>query len=77
VGSDVFGPTVLLLDGVEHDPTTFGKMNFSQMVLIPALSGRLLRFRGDIMHAVPRPPLAYLDPEVITFIYIFSYTYVA
>ena len=34
-----------------------------ELAIVPALTGRLLRFDGDIMHAVPRPALGYLDPE--------------
>ena len=60
----MFGPTVLLLEGVKPDETALqDEEQFSHVVLIPALPGRLLRFKGDIMHAVPRPPLAYFDPE--------------
>jgi len=33
------------------------------MAIIPAVKGRLLRFDGNLMHAVPRPALGYLDPE--------------
>ena len=28
--------------------------------VVPAVTNRLLRFRGDALHAVPQPPLAYL-----------------
>lgn len=34
----------------------------SDMAIVAAKSGRLLRFRGDLAHGVPRPPLAYFDP---------------
>ena len=31
------------------------------MIVVPARPSRLLRFSGDIMHSVPRPPLSYID----------------
>ena len=52
IGSDVQGPTVLLLN------------NYSVLITVPAVSNRLLRFKGDVIHAVPRPPLAYIDSEL-------------
>lgn len=57
VGEDVHGPTVVFHDSKEGASKTFDKIT-----IVPAVSGRLLRFKGDMMHAVPRPPLAYLDP---------------
>jgi hypothetical protein len=35
---------------------------FTSVAIVPATSGRLQRFSGDMMHAVPRPALAYLGP---------------
>ena len=52
VGASVRGPTVLFLNPYQ-----------GSMVVVPAASSRLLRFTGDLVHAVPRPPLAYLDME--------------
>jgi hypothetical protein len=37
---------------------------YSSVAVIHAVPGRLLRFRGSVTHAVPRPALAYFDPEV-------------
>lgn len=31
--------------------------------VVPAVPGRLLRFRGDLLHAVPKPALQWLDSE--------------
>lgn len=59
VGEEVFGPTIVLHDSVESTIRSFDKIT-----VVPALTGRLLRFNGDMMHAVPRPPLAYFDPSV-------------
>lgn len=57
VGKEAFGPTILLRDSVESS-----KEDFDEISIVPAVAGRLLRFPGTMMHAVPRPPLAYLDP---------------
>jgi len=51
VGDDVRGPTLVFDE------------DFTQMVSCPAKSNRLLRFDGNAPHAVPRPALAFLDPE--------------
>ena len=56
VGEQVNGPTVVL-----HDSSDRSKKSFDKISVVPALTGRLLRFDGDMMHAVPRPPLAYFD----------------
>lgn len=58
VGKEVFGPTILLRDSVEINKEEY----FDELSIVPAVAGRLLRFPGTMMHAVPRPPLAYLDP---------------
>lgn len=50
IGDSVRGPTLLFLNPYQ-----------GSMVVVPAVESRLLRFTGDIVHAVPRPPLAYLD----------------
>lgn len=54
IGEDVRGPTCLFFEE---------SMGISQITTVPAKNCRLLRFDGDVIHAVPRPPLAYLDPE--------------
>jgi hypothetical protein len=58
VGKEALGPTILLHDAVESDKEGY----FDEISIVPAVAGRLLRFPGTMMHAVPRPPLAYLDP---------------
>ena len=58
VGEQAIGPTILLRDSIESDR----KGSFDEISVVPAVAGRLLRFPGNMMHAVPRPPLAYLDP---------------
>lgn len=59
VGVEVFGPTVVF-----HDSSESLTSAFDMVTIVPALTGRLLRFNGDMMHAVPRPALAYFDPSV-------------
>ena len=51
IGPSVEGPTLLLLN------------NYTSLISIPAVNGRLLRFNGTTVHAVPRPALAYIDEE--------------
>ena len=57
VGQEVRGPTLLFDDG----GGTVQEMD--KLYVVPARTGRLLRFQGDRMHAVPRPTLSYLDPS--------------
>ena len=70
IGRDVLGPTCLFFEKASSvsSPTPSSSVSFpslpiSEMAIVPAVTGRLLRFDGDIMHAVPRPALGYLDPE--------------
>ena len=58
VGELAQGPTIVLTDSAEKNSQSFEKIS-----VIPAVAGRLLRFEGHMMHAVPRPSLAYLDPD--------------
>jgi len=55
IGSKVRGPTVLwnVTRGGDFPETE------SEMVVVPAVTGRLLRFQGDALHAVPRPANIY------------------
>lgn len=70
VGEGVRGPTIVLHDREDRADSTgnliaapVGQQQFDKISMVPAVSGRLLRFDGSFMHAVPRPALAYLDPE--------------
>ena len=56
VGPEVRGPTVLLDERANST-------SFTSLTVVPAVTNRLLRFDGNITHAVPRPALAYFDPE--------------
>jgi hypothetical protein len=55
VGEAVEGPTVVFTS----DSSIENK--FNNVAIVPAVEGRLLRFNGTLMHAVPRPGWAYLD----------------
>ena len=64
VGDDVRGPTMVYHDSaVDLISGKSLEKTFDRITVVPAVSGRLLRFTGDMMHSVPRPPLAYLDPS--------------
>lgn len=56
VGQLICGPTVLLSDSIDGE--------YDSLTIVHAKTGRLLRFAGDMTHAVPRPALAFFDPEV-------------
>ena len=36
----------------------------SRVAVVPAVAGRVLQFRGDLLHSVPRPSLRYVVPSV-------------
>lgn len=67
VGDEVEGPTILYHEKIADRCTNTSKLllqdNFEKISMIPAVIGRLLRFQGNMMHSVPRPALAYLDPK--------------
>ncbi len=56
IGSRVQGPTVIF-DAANGRELT--KNSNTSMVSVPAFQGRLLRFPGDRLHAVPRPADVY------------------
>ncbi|VEU36374.1 unnamed protein product [Pseudo-nitzschia multistriata] len=55
VGSRVKGPTVVFGAANGGELVEQGVAGSSTMVSVPAWKGRLLRFKGDLLHAVPRP----------------------
>ena len=71
IGAEVNGPTVVFEEKVSHEHVAaVGSAKSStwipqleRMTIVPAVTGRLLRFDGHLLHAVPRPALAYLDAE--------------
>mmetsp|Transcript_9808 Transcript_9808/g.22354 ORF Transcript_9808/g.22354 Transcript_9808/m.22354 type:complete len:337 (-) Transcript_9808:139-1149(-) len=69
VGSDARGPTVVFdaanggdLVARAHDQSDADAT--VRMYSVPAVGGRLLRFRGDRLHAVPRPHDVYWTLDV-------------
>ena len=64
VGSKVRGPTCLFPEcsfggDLSSKTQESGKV---ELVTVPAVEGRLLRFQGDLLHAVPRPADQWLLP---------------
>ena len=57
VGSNVAGPTCLW-----HGPSSG---TYDSMITVPAVQGRVLRFSGDMLHAVPRPPLRFVSGRCV------------
>jgi len=73
VGKEVNGPTIIIQEKNVTD-NNFGSQNiqkirpvFNNITIVPAVNGRMLRFEGNLLHAVPRPALAYLDHAEGTF----------
>lgn len=76
VGEKVRGPTCVfpgrrsggdLLRNIEPSSSALASMSSSsrvELVTVPAVPGRLLRFQGDCLHAVPRPT----DLWLLTFV---------
>jgi len=62
VGSDVRGPTCLFLDCKFGGDLLKQKENNIDLITVPAVEGRLLRFEGSLLHAVPRPADLWLLP---------------
>ena len=56
MGSAVRGPTCVWA----RDPDADSRTDFGVLTTVPAVSGRLLRFDGELMHAVPKPPNVWL-----------------
>ena len=58
IGNNVRGPTCVFPDLQSGGDLVKGDSNLINqidMVTVPAVNGRLLRFNGDSLHAVPRP----------------------
>lgn len=51
----VRGPTCVVLEGENKD-----EESLTTVVTVPAVTGRLLRFPGHLLHAVPKPPHRWL-----------------
>jgi len=74
VGDDVQGPTVILHDAQPRTVLPDGSIcvaapsgqQYDKITTVPAVAGRVLRFDGSLMHAVPRPALVRLPTRLET-----------
>mmetsp|Transcript_16767 Transcript_16767/g.31772 ORF Transcript_16767/g.31772 Transcript_16767/m.31772 type:complete len:380 (+) Transcript_16767:130-1269(+) len=70
IGTNVQGPTCIFPnvqvggDLVGKDPKSYENKR-TEMVIVPAVDGRLLRFQGNALHAVPRPADLWLKSFVM------------
>lgn len=63
VGTDVRGPPTCVFSGVQSGGDLVRPESF-ELSVVPAVPGRLLRFKGDLLHAVPCPTDLWLLPFV-------------
>lgn len=63
VGAAVRAPTCVWARAA---PSSARRRDFGALTAVPACTGRLLRFDGSLMHAVPRPTLRWLPMETRT-----------
>jgi hypothetical protein len=61
VGTEVRGPTCIFPNHSTGGQLAVGKV---ELVTVPAVEGRLLRFEGNLLHAVPRPTDIWFLPFV-------------
>ena len=60
VGDAVRGPTCVW----ERDEDAPVRCDFGALTTVPAVEGRLLRFSGELMHAVPKPPMTWFGSSL-------------
>ena len=60
VGEEVCGPTILFHEDKNEEKDS----SLSCCTVVHAKKNRLVKMRGDILHAVPRPELCYFNPDV-------------
>ena len=65
VGKAVRGPTCVW-QRADDAAGAAGRSDFGALSTVPARSGRLLRFDGELMHAVPKPTLRWLPTSART-----------
>jgi len=67
-GGDLYGKRTNIpreeVDACSKDETIIQEEKNVQMISIPAVSGRLLRFNGEDLHAVPRPHNLWMLPFI-------------
>ena len=64
MGTDVKGPTCIFEDCTSGGDLAADDKPEVALVTVPAVEGRLLRFTGNLLHAVPRPTDIWLLPFV-------------
>lgn len=74
IGTKVQGPTCVfpnvqsggdLILGEDAKQSCSGEKKLTETMIVPAVNGRLLRFQGDALHAVPRPADLWLKSFVV------------
>lgn len=63
VGTDVRGQPTCVFTGV-HSGGDLVRPESFELSVVPAVPGRLLRLKGDLLHVVPRPTDLWLPPFV-------------
>ena len=67
VGNDVCGPTIVFhddKDNGDYNEKVKTKSSLKACTVVHAKKNRLMRMKGDILHAVPRPELCYFNQDV-------------
>jgi hypothetical protein len=64
VGTDVKGSTCIFADCISGGDLAADSKPEVALITVPAVEGRLLRFSGNLLHAVPRPTDIWLLPFV-------------
>jgi hypothetical protein len=75
IGTQVQGPTCvfpnvqsggdLIMGEDDAKQSCSGEKKLTETMIVPAVNGRLLRFQGDALHAVPRPADLWLKSFVV------------
>ena len=60
VGDDVCGPTILFHENIDDRCGS----SLKSCTVVHAKKNRLVKMKGDTLHAVPRPELCYFNPDV-------------
>eukprot|EP00613_Pedinella_sp_CCMP2098_P066037 CAMPEP_0171989234 /NCGR_PEP_ID=MMETSP0993-20121228/276310_1 /TAXON_ID=483369 /ORGANISM="non described non described, Strain CCMP2098" /LENGTH=407 /DNA_ID=CAMNT_0012642221 /DNA_START=78 /DNA_END=1301 /DNA_ORIENTATION=- len=63
VDPKVRGPTCVYQHEKQSTATRLETSPVVSVVVVPAVRGRVLRFKGDLLHSVPRPGIRYLEGD--------------
>lgn len=64
VGTNVRGPTCVFTNATSGSDLLHPTSTIIPLTVVPAVQGRLLRFQGNLLHAVPRPTDVWFLPFV-------------